>query len=108
MAASLRSIAPPAFSLGLWRARSGSGPWVVFDTRKAPDEGSHRRVECLDDPSGHGYGLVQDLFEGHGAPFTCRCTRRDSGPATHHTKIAEHTPWMVEEHHLTGIIEALL
>src|SRR5262249_18476869 len=56
MAASLRSMAAPSFSLGLWRARSGSGPMVVLDPLKAPDEVSNRRVECLDDPFGRSYG----------------------------------------------------
>jgi hypothetical protein len=49
-------MAAPPFSLGLWRARSGSGPIIVPAPLKAPDEVSHRRVEYLDDPFGRGYG----------------------------------------------------
>jgi hypothetical protein len=51
-----------------------------------------------------GDDLVQDLFEGHDAPSTCRFALWCSVPAVQHTKIAEDTPWMGEERHLSRII----
>src|SRR3989442_497556 len=70
-------MAAPPFSLGLWRARSGSGPLVVPDPLKAPDEVSNRRVECLDDLFGRGYGskAYYNMQEGsiyHGVPAATR------------------------------------
>jgi hypothetical protein len=44
----------------------------------------------------------------YSAPAMCRFSRWCSGPTAQHTKIAEYTPWMVEERHLSRIIEILL
>jgi len=63
---------------------------VVPDPLKAPDEVSHRRVECLDDPFGRGYGSkayynVQECSIHHGVTTATRRKCRVSPLAAGHS-----------------------